>query len=115
MRYESYVLCPTFQSPCIYPHNICLWLLDIAFVSHSSTSYTVLQLSCFCILFFPPSFAISLSSSNSVSLAASPSHKSPPQLSQFLLSVFSKFHLLLNIHQFLSPVVAGQAAFYMHF
>src|SRR2546425_8411679 len=86
-----------------------------AFVSHSSASYTVLQLSCFCILFFPPSYAISLSSSNSVSLAASPSHKSPPQLSQFLLSTFSKYHLLLHIHQFFPPVVAGQAAFYRHF
>src|SRR3989442_5380390 len=46
-----------------------------AFVFHSSASYTVLRLSCFCIFFFPPSYAISLSSSNSVSLAASPSRK----------------------------------------
>src|SRR3989442_3341875 len=94
---------PTFQSPCTYPHNICLWLLDIAFVSHSSASYIALQLSCVCIFFFPPSYAISLSSSHSVSLSASPSHKSSPRLSQFLLSIFSKFHLLLYIHQIFSP------------
>src|SRR5437867_11197819 len=39
-------------------------------------------------------YAISLSSSSSVSFAASPSHKSPPQLSKYHLSPFSTFHLL---------------------
>src|SRR2546425_12637108 len=106
---------PTFQSPCTYLHNICLWLADIAFESPASASYTVLHPSCFCIFFFPPSYAISLSSSNSAFLAASPSHKSPLQLSKYPPSTFSKFHLLPHIHQFFPPVVVDQAAFYMQF
>src|SRR5437867_7474909 len=57
---------PTFQSPCTYLHNICLWLADIALESPASASYTVLHLSCFWMFFFPPSYAISLSSSSSV-------------------------------------------------
>src|SRR6184192_226102 len=106
---------PTFQSPCTYLHNICLWLADIAFESPASASYTVPHPSCFCTFFFPPSYAISLSSSSSVSLAASPFHKSPPQLSKYHLSTFSKFHRLPYIHQSVPPVVVDQAAFYMHF
>src|SRR6267154_1204773 len=43
-------------------------LNDIAFVSHVSASYTFLPLSRFCIFFFLPSYSISPSSSNSVSL-----------------------------------------------
>src|SRR3989442_15225952 len=86
-----------------------------AFVSHSAASYTVLQLSCFCIFFFPPSYAISLSSSNSVSLAVSPF----PQISSAIVKIPSfnlfKFHLVLCIHQFSSPVVVDQVGFYRHF
>src|SRR5437867_237032 len=89
----GYVLYPTFESPCTYYHNICLWLADIAFVSPASAFDTVLHLSGFCFFCFLPSYAISLSSSNSASLATSPSHKSPPPQSQYLFSTFSKFHL----------------------
>src|SRR5437867_1652412 len=113
--YINWLCALSKRSPCTYLHNICLWLADIAFESPASASYTVLHPSCFCTFFFPPSYAISLSSSSSVSLAASPSHKSPPQLSKYHLSTFSKFHLLPYIHQFFPPVVVDQAAFYMHF
>src|SRR6267154_991626 len=72
---------------------IVFWLQDLAFVSHVLASYTVLLHSCFCSFFFFPSYAISLSSSNSVSLVTALSRKSPLQPPQYLLSNFSKFHL----------------------
>src|SRR6267154_5069318 len=101
-----------FNFFCTSSHNNCLWLHDIAFVSHVLASYTVLLHSCFCSFFFPSSYAISLSSSNSVSLVTALSRKSPLQSPQYLLSNFFKFHLFPYIQYSSPPVVFCQAAFY---
>src|SRR6267154_2503987 len=108
----DYVLYLAFQFPCTYPHSIYLWLHDIAFVPHVSASYTFLPLSCFCIFFLLPSYSISLSSSNSASLASVLSRKSPPQPSQYHLSTSSKFRLFPSHHRSSPPVVFCPIAFY---
>src|SRR5437867_166238 len=45
----------------------------------------------------------------------SPPEKNTLYLYIFFLSTFSKFHLLLCIHQFSSPVVVYQVGFFRHF